>query len=65
MEQRGPMPKGMRAFVTFMTVAFFSVATLAALHSTHRISGRTYMICFYTTGVIAGLAAWLQMRRAT
>lgn len=57
------MPPGMRAFVTFMFIAFFSVALLSVVHSTHLISGRTYMICFYATGAIAGLAAWLQMRR--
>ena len=63
MDQRPPMPRGMRAFVTFMMVAFFSVLALVTAKKLGLISGRTYMICFYSTGVIAGLSVWLQLRR--
>jgi hypothetical protein len=63
MNQRGPMPPGMRAFVTFMAIAFFSVLTLVVARRLGLITGRTYMICFYATGAIAGLAAYLQVRK--
>jgi len=64
MDQRPPMPRGMRAFVTFMMIAFFSVLALVTAKKFGLISGRTYMVCFYSTGVIASLSVWLQLRRA-
>jgi hypothetical protein len=63
MDQRGPMPPGMRAFVTFIAIAFCSVLLLSILQRVGLITGRKFMGCFYTTGVVAGLAAWLQLRR--
>jgi hypothetical protein len=57
------MPPGMRAFVTFMAIAFSSVLALVIAQRAGLISGRTFMICFFATGVVAGVAAWLQVRR--
>jgi hypothetical protein len=64
MDQRGPMPPGMRAFVTFMAIMFCSVLVLSILQGLGVIAGRTFMGGFYATGAVAGLAAWLQLRRA-
>jgi len=46
-----------------MMVAFFSVLALVTAKKFSLISGHTYMICFYSTGVIAGLSVWLQPPR--
>jgi hypothetical protein len=63
MDQRGPMPPGMRAFVTFMAIMFGSVLVLSVVQGAGLITGRTFMGGFYATGAVAALAAWLQLRR--
>jgi hypothetical protein len=63
MTQRGPMPPNMRAFVVFMAVAFVSVGALQIARAAHVLGGRTWMVCFFAAGAIAGLASWVAYRK--
>ena len=63
MDQRGPMPPGMKGFVTFMLIAFFSLLALAVARKLGLMSGRTWMVCFYAPGVVAAAAAWINSRK--
>jgi hypothetical protein len=63
MNQRGAMPPGMRGFVTFMLIAFTSLLLLSVARELHLLTGRVWMICFYITGVVAGLGAWVTSRK--
>ena len=63
MTQRGPMPPNMRGFVTFMAIAFASVLALSVARRAHLLSGRSWLICFFAAGAVAGLAGWAAYRR--
>ena len=64
MIDRGPMPPNMKAFVTFMGIAFVSVGALQLARAAHVLEGKAWMICFFSVGAIAGLASWIVYRRA-
>ncbi|HEX3774779.1 MAG TPA: hypothetical protein VHV51_09975 [Polyangiaceae bacterium] len=56
MDQRGPMPPGLRGFVTFMAVAFVMTLALSFLQRVHPISHHAWMLSFYTAGAFAAIA---------
>ena len=58
MAQRPPMPPFMRAFVTFIVIAFTLTLVLTRVQAAHLISHRLWMACFYVSGALAGFAAW-------
>ncbi len=62
MNQRGKMPAHMKGFVTFMGIGFVSVFALTMAGDAHVIHGRTWMACFITAGVIAGLSGYFVWR---
>jgi len=62
MNQRGPMPPGMRGFVTFMAIAFASTLALTVLQRVHPIGHRAWMFSFYAAGVFAGISAYLAVK---
>jgi hypothetical protein len=59
MDQRGPMPPGLRGFVTFMGIAFILTLALNVLQHVHPISHHAWMLSFYSAGAFAGISAWL------
>jgi len=65
MDQRGPMPPGMRGFVTFMAIAFVMTLALVVLQRVHPISHRAWMISFYAAAAFAGISAILVAKKPT
>jgi hypothetical protein len=63
MEQRGPMPPGMRGFVTFMAIAFIMTLSLVVLQRVHPIGHRAWMLSFYSAGAFAGISAYLVYKK--
>jgi hypothetical protein len=63
MDQRAPMPPGMRGFVTFMVIAFIMTLALVTLQRVHPITHRAWMISFYAAGAFAGISAFLAAKK--
>ncbi len=56
------MPPGMRAFVTFMAVAFVMTLALSVLQSVHPISHHAWMMSFYAAGAFAAVSAYVAFK---
>jgi hypothetical protein len=63
MDQRGQMPPIMRAFVTFISIAFVATLGLTIARQDQLIDDRTRLICFFLSIGIAGLTAWAVYRK--
>jgi hypothetical protein len=65
MDQRAPMPPGMRGFVTFMAIAFIMVLALSVLQRVHPISHHAWMLSFYAAGAFAAVSGYLAYKMPT
>jgi hypothetical protein len=65
MDQRGPMPPGLRGFVTFMSIAFVMTLALVTLQRVHPIGHRAWMISFYAAAAFAGISAYMVYKKPT
>lgn len=62
MDQRGPMPPGLRAFVAFMAVAFVMTLALSILQRVHPIGHHAWMMSFYAAGAFAAVSAYVAFK---